>query len=163
MTYEDASHACRADRFPCSEYRTNDNCSSHVPSGLYKLSNVIVAVALAALLLDGCVSQNSVDTATMDSPFRGYVSDIGYSSVSDWAKALDAEHRAMLDLAYNDACAKGYSGSFNEWAENSIKAHRDSDGDLVVVLADGGQFTITVSSGNSARSSTKYFSMLNHC
>lgn len=62
---------------------------------------------------------------------------------SDWAKWLNDEQKAELEIAYEASVADGYRGTYDEWIDSEVQTRVDGNDNVVVMLPDGGEFTVT--------------------
>lgn len=135
--------------------QARSDSSGHVVSGSCRAARTVVLFALSALLLSGCVVQERMNSTLIDRPFGEFVSDIGYSSISEWLDTLNGDEKALLELAYEADVEDGYSNSFEKWIGESVMAHRDADDDVVVILPDGSQFIARSASADTSSSSSE--------
>lgn len=63
-------------------------------------------------------------------------------SEDDWIESLTDEQKAAIDIAFETNVANGYSGSKDDWIASNLLARYDGNGDIVVMLPDGGDFTV---------------------
>ena len=71
------------------------------------------------------------------------------TSVAEWLESLDDEQRAALDIAFEQAEAEGYQGDEASWAAREVRARLGSNGDVIVMLPDGGEFSVPAHSGSA--------------
>ena len=71
------------------------------------------------------------------------------SPKDEWANALSSEQTAAVDLAFDASVAAGYGGTKDEWLAHEVDARHDHDGNVVVRLPDGYEFTVYRGDGQS--------------
>lgn len=121
-----------------------------VGSGLVVV--VLVAIGLAALRMHA----PSPGGDAADRPVAEVLGEDGSGGgdgIGDWLDSLTDEQLAELDIAFDAAVEEGYQGTKEEWVSREVVAHRDSRGNVVVVLPDGGEFTIPDDKGGGNGSS----------
>lgn len=116
---------------------------------------VIIGVVIAAVILAG-VSYFQIANQNTDrsEPLLSLLKKQGYVGTSDeWFEALNDEQKASVDISYESDASAGYKGTKSEWMAEKLRARYGHDGEIVVILPDGGEFVLDKSSV-SADSST---------
>ena len=103
---------------------------------------VLVAVAAYTVCLVGC-SADSIDSSG-NRPLFQLTEERGFSSdADDFIKGLNDEQLAAIDISYEADTASGFQGSKADWVKDKLRGRIDSNGDLIVVLPDGAEFTVS--------------------
>ena len=102
---------------------------------------VLIAVLIAARTL-GTKSSND------EKPISSVLSEVGNGTdVESWLNELDEDQMAAIDIAYEASVAEGYTGSKEEWVASEVRSYIDSNGQMVVLLPDGGEFVVATHKG----------------
>ncbi len=113
---------------------------------------VIAVVAIGVLLTQG--GSASSNGTPVDEPLEQTLRQVGFDGgIEDWVNSLTDEQAAVIDIAFEAASKDGYKGTKEAWLASEAKTHMDLNGNSIVVLPDGGEFTYILS-GDKKQSGT---------
>lgn len=106
----------------------------------------IIVIALLIIIVIGVFSlllPHNEKVATVDDvPLSEVLKADGFEGeIADWFKYLNDEQMAILDMAFESAVDEGFKGTKEEWVTNNAVARHDANGDTVITLPDGGEFS----------------------
>ena len=113
---------------------------------------ILMAMALCASAF-GCsaLSQKSDGERSL----FNLLEECGYAGTEEeWIASLADEQLAAMEIAYEASESSGYEGSKSQWLSEQVRARADGNGNIVVVLPDGGEFAYSLEETESAAEGT---------
>ena len=127
---------------------------------------VIVAIAVVSVLaLRGCTTNQPTaqdekpaseasQGGTSQTDAQGNQDTKDVADPKEWIEWLDSEQKAELEIAYDASVAEGYEGSLDEWVTTEVQTRLNGNGNIVVTLPDGGEFTVIAPSSTEGDQNT---------